>query len=123
MFPSSVGTPWDHRNVVKYYKRFLQDAGLPNIRFHDLRHAAATMMLQQGVHPKIVQERLGHADITLTLNTYSHVLPGMQEEAAGKMDELLTPIDIGSEMDQIGNSRLENTAPDMQEARKDSSVN
>ena len=51
-------------------------------------------MLQQGVHPKVIQERLGHADITLTLNTYSHVLPSMQEDAAEKLEEILTPIDV-----------------------------
>ena len=53
-------------------------------------------MLQQGTHPKIVQERLGHSDISLTLNTYSHVLPSMQEEAAEKLDELLIPIDVAA---------------------------
>jgi hypothetical protein len=59
-------------------------------------------MLQQGIHPKIVQERLGHADISLTLNTYSHVLPSMQQEAADKLDELLTPIDVSAELKRIG---------------------
>jgi integrase len=65
-----------------------------DIRFHDLRHTAATLMLQQGIHPKVVQERLGHSAISLTLDTYSHVLPSMQEEAAKAMDELLTPIPV-----------------------------
>jgi integrase len=106
IFPSSIGTPWDNRNMYKYYKRFLEEAGLPDIRFHDLRHTAATLMLQQGVHPKVVQERLGHADITLTLNTYSHVLPAMQEEAAEKLDQLLTPIEISQEIDQMGENQI-----------------
>ena len=101
IFSSSLGTPWDKRNMFKYYKIFLKKAGLPDIRFHDLRHTAATLMLQQGVHPKIVQERLGHSDITLTLNTYSHVLPAMQEEAASKLDELLTPIDVSRQLKSI----------------------
>ncbi|MDD1775985.1 MAG: site-specific integrase [Candidatus Methanomethylicus sp.] len=101
IFPSVTGTPWDHSNMYKDFKMLLQQAGLPDIRFHDLRHTAATLMLQQGVHPKVVQERLGHADITLTLNTYSHVLPSMQEEAAAKMDELLKPIDISEEFKHI----------------------
>ena len=61
---------------------------LPIIRFHDLRHTAATIMLSQGVHPKIVQERLGHSTISMTLDTYSHVLPTMQKEAAEKLDRL-----------------------------------
>ena len=55
-------------------------------------------MLQQGVHPKVVQERLGHSDIRMTLNTYSHVMPGMQEEAAGKLDELLSPINVSDDL-------------------------
>ena len=76
-------------------------AGLPNIRFHDLRHTAATLMLQQGTHPKIVQERLGHSDISLTLNTYSHVLPSMQEEAAEKMDEILVPIEVSETLNKV----------------------
>ena len=59
-------------------------------------------MLQQGIHPKVVQERLGHSDISLTLNTYSHTLPSMQEEAAEKMDELLTPIEVSDELKKIG---------------------
>jgi integrase len=101
IFPSSHGTPLDHRNLYRFFKLFLKDAALPDIRFHDLRHTAATLMLQQGIHPKVVQERLGHADITLTLNTYSHVLPSMQEEAAEKLDELLTPIDVSDEINHI----------------------
>ena len=64
------------------WARFLSRAGLPHVRFHDLRHAHATLMLQQGVHPKIVSQRLGHASIGITLDTYSHVLPAMQEAAA-----------------------------------------
>lgn len=91
--------------MFKCYKEFLKEAGLPDIRFHDLRHTAATLMLKQGVHPKVVQERLGHSDISLTLNTYSHVLPSMQEEAADKMDELLTPINVSSEINKIREQR------------------
>ncbi len=95
IFPSITGTPMDQSNVRKGFKNLLKIAGLPNIRFHDLRHTAATLMLKQGINPKIVQERLGHADISLTLNTYSHVLPSMQEDAAEKIDELLTMIEVG----------------------------
>ncbi len=63
--------------------------GLPHIRFHDLRHAHATLLLQQGVHPKVVQERLGHSTISMTLDTYSHVMPGMQTEAARQLADRL----------------------------------
>ena len=62
---------------------------LPLIRFHDLRHTHATQLLKQGVHPKIVSERLGHSSIAITLDTYSHVLPGMQEEAIADFDAAL----------------------------------
>ena len=98
IFPNVHGKIQDPANLLKIFKELLVEAGLPEIRFHDLRHTAATLMLQQGIHPKVVQERLGHSDISLTLNTYSHVLPSMQEEAAEKMDELLTPIDISNEI-------------------------
>jgi integrase len=94
IFSSTVGTPLDLRNVVREYKDILKQAGLPNLRFHDLRHTAATLMLQQGVHPKVVQERLGHSQISLTLDTYSHVLPSMQEDAAQKLDDLVMPVAI-----------------------------
>ena len=105
IFPSPIGTPMDPDNMCHEFKRLLVEAGLPDIRFHDLRHTAATLMLQQGVHPKIVQERLGHSDISLTLGTYSHVLPVMQDEAAETMDELLTPIDVSTEIKKLGEQR------------------
>ena len=92
IFPSMKGTLLNPYNIYHTFKEFAKKARLPEIRLHDLRHTAATLMLKQGVHPKIMQERLGHSDITLTLNTYSHVLPTMQNEAAAKLDELLTPI-------------------------------
>jgi integrase len=94
IFPSTVGAPMEPRSLMRHFKSVLNAAGLPDIRFHGLRHTAATLMLQQGIHPKVVQERLGHSAISLTLDTYSHVLPSMQEEAAKAMDELLTPIAV-----------------------------
>jgi integrase len=94
IFPTTIGTPSNWRSLVRSFKKLLQTSNLPNIRFHDLRHTAATLMLQQGIHPKVVQERLGHSQISLTLDTYSHVLPNMQEEAAEKIDELLTPVEV-----------------------------
>jgi integrase len=98
IFPTTIGTPMAARNMYEDFRKLLKSIGLPVIRFHDLRHTAATLMLQQGVHPKIVQERLGHADISMTLNTYSHVLPSMQAEAAEKLDELLNPIEVSKEI-------------------------
>ena len=75
-----------HKNV---FKPLLVKADLPDIRFHDLRHTSATLLLSAGVHPKVVQERLGHSQISVTLDTYSHVLPTLQREAAGKLDQML----------------------------------
>jgi integrase len=92
IFTSTIGTPLDLRNVYREYKEILKQGGLPDLRFHDLRHTAATLMLQQGIHPKVVQERLGHSQISLTLDTYSHVLPSMQEDAAQKLDDLVMPV-------------------------------
>jgi integrase len=59
------------------------------IRFHDIRHTAATLMFKEGIHPKVVQEILGHSSITLTLDTYTHIIPSMQEEEPQKFDKLL----------------------------------
>jgi integrase len=89
IFPSSRGTPMGPRNLLRHFKIALKKAGLPEIRFHDLRHTAASLMLMQGTHPKVVQERLGHSQISVTLDTYSHVLPSLQVEAAEKIDELI----------------------------------
>jgi integrase len=90
VFPSSVGTPLGARNLQRHFKAVLEQAGLPKeFRFHDLRHTCATLLLRQGVHAKYVQELLGHADISLTLNVYSHVLPDMGDAAAGAMDAAL----------------------------------
>ena len=88
-FPSQVGTPLSGGNLNRSFKATLQRACLPEIRFHDLRHTCATILLRQGVNPKFVQELLGHADISLTLNVYSHVLPDMGAAAAEAMDAAL----------------------------------
>lgn len=66
----------------------LKAAGLPAIRFHDLRHTSATLLLQDNVHPKVVQERLGHSQISVTLDTDSHVLPTMRKKASGRFDAM-----------------------------------
>jgi integrase len=74
--------------VLRRFDKLLDEAGLPHMRFHDLRHSAATILLVAGVHPKVVQERLGHSTVAMTLDVYSHVLPSMQQEAAEKVDDL-----------------------------------
>jgi integrase len=85
---SGDGSPVHPDTLSSGWYRLLKRSGLPHVRFHDLRHAHATLMLLQGVHPKVVSERLGHASIGITLDTYSHVLPTMQTEAVRAFDEL-----------------------------------
>ena len=90
IFPSGAGTPLSGGNLNRAFKALLKRAVLPPvIRFHDLRHTCATLLLRQGVNPKFVQELLGHGDVSLTLNVYSHVLPDMGDTAAGAMDDAL----------------------------------
>lgn len=97
VFPSVTGTPMSPENLIsRIFKPLLKKAGLPNIRFHDLRHTCATLLLSKGEHPKIVQERLGHASIAITLDTYSHVLPSMQKGASALMDEIFADTDAES---------------------------
>ena len=79
------GGPWRPSNFDRMWRRFKTKQKL-EIRFHDLRHTHATQLLKAGIHPKVVSERLGHASISITLDTYSHVMPGMQEEAAERID-------------------------------------
>jgi integrase len=86
------GRPLDPDVVTKAFHRIAGKAGLTNIRLHDLRHTHATLMLKAGVHPKIVSERLGHANIGITLDTYSHVLPGLQEAAAERFDRIFEEV-------------------------------
>ncbi|NOH11525.1 MAG: site-specific integrase [Chloroflexi bacterium] len=89
VFPSTIGSPLEPRNLYRHFVEVTKKLGLPKIRFHDLRHTAATLMLIEGIHPKVVQERLGHSSVTLTLDTYSHVIPSMQTEVVEKLDKLL----------------------------------
>jgi integrase len=76
--------------VTRAFKTVLADADFPIIRVHDLRHYCATLLLARGVSPRVVMETLGDSRVSLTLNTYSHVLPALQEDAAAKMDAILT---------------------------------
>jgi integrase len=90
VFTTTLGTPLDGISVTRRFQRILATAGLPHQRFHDLRHACASLLLAQGVPARVVMETLGHSEISLTLNTYSHVLPSLGREAALRMDEVLT---------------------------------
>jgi len=90
VFASQTGSPLDQHNILnRYFRPVLEKAGLPYIRLYDLRHTCATLLLSAGENPKIVSERLGHASITLTMDTYSHVLPDMQKAATEKLETML----------------------------------
>jgi len=78
--------PW---LVSRCFRKVIREAMLPDIRLHDLRHTHATLALQAGIHPKVISERLGHATVAITLDTYSHAIPAMQEEAAAKIAGLV----------------------------------
>jgi len=88
VFARPDGNPINPNAVTLAFRRIIKKAGLKDIRIHDLRHTHATLMLKAGIHPKVVSERLGHANIGITLDTYSHVLPGLQEAAAEKFDSI-----------------------------------
>jgi integrase len=90
VFTTSIGTPLERMNVTHRLQAILKDAGLPRQRFHDLRHGCATLLLQQGASPRVVMETLGHSTIGVTMNTYAHVMPAVQREAADQLDRLLT---------------------------------
>jgi integrase len=83
------GSPMQPTFITHEWVRIISATALPRVRFHDLRHAHATHMLSSGIHPKVASERLGHSKVGITLDLYSHVLPGMQEDAAAKMDAAL----------------------------------
>ena len=89
VFTTRQGKPLDARNVTREFHALLAKAGLPRIRFHDLRHTAATLLLAQGVSPRTIMETLGHSQISLTMDTYTHVLPALQHDAAKQMDAAL----------------------------------
>lgn len=89
VFTTTVGTPMHSGDVTRGLQRLLAAAELPRMRFHDLRHGAATLLLAQGVHPRVVMETLGHSTIAVTMNVYSHVVPALQREAADRLDAAL----------------------------------
>jgi integrase len=104
VFATRLGRPLMQRNVIRSFRRMLMRAGLTHRRFYDLRHACASLLLVQGVHPRVVMEILGHSQISLTMNTYSHVIPTLQKDAAARMHDLLSspPNDAEGET-RVGN--------------------
>ena len=88
---SHDGSPLDPSTVSHTFADIVTKSGLKNVRFHDLRHAHASLMLRTGANPKVISERLGHSSIAITMDIYSHVMPGLQEEAAIRLEEALKP--------------------------------
>jgi integrase len=112
IFATPIATPTDPRNLIRDYKRVLRIAGLREIRFHDLRHTAASLMLNNGVPILVVSKILGHSKASTTLDIYGHLISVMQEGAARMMDELITPIPV-----DLGNVEVVKTPPDTSKQR------
>lgn len=90
VFCNEDGSMFDPRNFTKRFQYQLEKAGIQKVRLHDLRHTHASLLLSRGVHPKVVQERMGHSSITITLDLYSHLAPGLEEAAAASLNGLLS---------------------------------
>jgi integrase len=112
IFPTPKGTPMDHSNLYRAFKGLIKKVGLPEIRFHDLRHTAASLMLNHGVPVIIVSRRLGHSKASITLDIYGHLVPEMQSEVAEMMDELITPVEI-----ELHPTAPENASPQEKEEK------
>jgi len=116
VFGHPDGTPFVPDTITHVWQKILKKSEIKRIRLHDARHTHATVLPAQGVHPKIVQERLGHSSIQMTIDTYSHVLPGLQEAAALRFDEFLqTP----SENTSTENFGLQNVCKNENSPRRD----
>ena len=95
IFPSNKGTPLEPSNMRRDFNRVLEKAGLAKIRFHDLRHTAASLMLNNGIPVIVVSKVLGHSKPSITMDIYGHLYNRMQDEVVRLMDELVTPIQVG----------------------------
>lgn len=112
VFPSERGTPIDPRNLLRQFKQILVEAELPEMRFHDLRHSCATTLIAKGVHPRVVQEILGHSQISTTMNVYGHVLDATRVVAAEAMDSVFgTPSAEVRREDTVGQDEDDDGKP------------
>lgn len=91
VFSHFDGSPYLPDSITHAWIKLARKNGFHDVRFHDLRHSMASLMLKQNIHPKVVSERLGHANVNTTLNVYSHVTPGLHQAAANRLDEFLNP--------------------------------
>jgi integrase len=89
VFTTDIGTPIFPRNLIQLFNDKIKEAGLPDFRFHDLRHGVASLLLEKNAHPKILSELLGHSSVNLTLNTYSHIINPLNPVAADTMDDVV----------------------------------
>jgi len=91
VFASVEGKPFDPSILSHEFARIARQAGLENVRFHDLRHTFASLMFLRGAKPKVISEALGHSSVAFTMDVYSHIIEGMQEDAMALLDEVLPP--------------------------------
>jgi integrase len=89
VFANAIGVPIHPNTLTDHFYKIIESTGLPRIRIHDLRHGHATMLMEDGTHPKVVSERLGHANIKITLDLYSHVTPSMQRQVSDRLERLI----------------------------------
>ena len=87
VFTNEKGAPLENATALRQFQRLVNDAEMPKMRLHDLRHSCATLLLSKGVHPRVVMEILGHSTIAMTMNVYSHVVPEIARAAADAMDQ------------------------------------
>ena len=93
VFSQPDGKPLLPDSISQAWRKIIHRAGLKGIRLHDARHTYASFMLKAGTHPKILSERLVHSSITITLDTYSHIVPGLQQAAANRFDDIILPVE------------------------------
>ena len=118
VFSNVDGTPMDPGTLTHNFARIARRASLPGTRFHDLRHTFASLMLLAGIHPKIVSEALGHSSVAFTLDVYSHLVPGLQEAAGKRLDEILEP--RLTETRNVGKMSAKSDSAGEKEAKTDS---
>lgn len=102
VFPDLTGGYLNPIHVLRMFKKILERAGLPHMPFHDLRHSAATILISMGIHPKVIQELLGHSDISITLGIYGHLFPSMQQDVVEKWQDVFGEKDENGEQNEGG---------------------
>ena len=112
VFPSEVGTPLEERNVLRRFQAICEANEFPKLRIYDLRHSHASLLIHEGVHPKKISERLGHASIKLTMDTYGHLFEGSDRDSAEKMEKLFAPKSIEANRSRPRSQSAPNDAPE-----------